>query len=118
MLWSSVALTTWIGTVTRPKLMAPDQMVRGMTNLQSPEQGQPTSDARRTQDARLRSCRDRIGGQEAGRGRSRDDATVLAVQELLAARCATAPADRTAAEPGAPGVRLCCFLDLRQEPGS
>ena len=29
-----------------------------------------------------------------------DDATALAVQELLAARCAIAPADRTTREPG------------------
>ncbi|CAK7286386.1 DUF6207 family protein [Streptomyces misionensis] len=47
-----------------------------------------------------------------------DDATALAVQELLAARCAIAPADRTGREPGKPGVRLRCFLDLRQQPGS
>ncbi len=47
-----------------------------------------------------------------------DDEPALAVQELLAARCAIAPADRTTREPGEPGVRLRCFLDLRQEPGS
>jgi hypothetical protein len=47
-----------------------------------------------------------------------DDETALAVQELLAARCAIAPADRTPREPGKPGVRLRCFLDLRQEPDS
>jgi len=47
-----------------------------------------------------------------------DDATALAVQELLAARCAIAPANRTVREPGKPGVRLRCFLDLRQQPGS
>ncbi|MGX1480438.1 UNVERIFIED_CONTAM: hypothetical protein RKD50_009246 [Streptomyces canus] len=47
-----------------------------------------------------------------------DDETALAIQELLAARCAIAPADRTPREPGEPGVRLRCFLDLRQEPGS
>ena len=47
-----------------------------------------------------------------------DDETAFAVQELLAARCAIAPADRTTREPGEPGVRLRCFLDLRQEPGS
>ncbi|GAA2426477.1 DUF6207 family protein [Streptomyces coeruleofuscus] len=45
-----------------------------------------------------------------------DDETALAVQELLAARCAIAPADRTTREPGEPGVRLRCFLDLRQQP--
>ena len=44
-----------------------------------------------------------------------DDETALAVQELLAARCAIAAADPTR-EPGEPGVRLRCFLDLRQEP--
>jgi Family of unknown function (DUF6207) len=45
-----------------------------------------------------------------------DDQTAFAVQELLAARCAIAPAERTTREPGEPGVRLRCFLDLRQEP--
>ncbi|MEE1758898.1 DUF6207 family protein [Streptomyces sp. SP18BB07] len=34
------------------------------------------------------------------------------------ARRAIAPSDRTAQEPGEAGVRLRCFLDLRQEPGS
>lgn len=47
-----------------------------------------------------------------------DDETALAVQKLLSARCAIAPADRTTRDPGEPGVRLRCFLDLRQEPGS
>ncbi|WP_326658677.1 DUF6207 family protein [Streptomyces canus] len=47
-----------------------------------------------------------------------DDETALAVQELLATRCAIAAADRTTREPGEPGVRLRCFLDLRQDPGS
>jgi hypothetical protein len=47
-----------------------------------------------------------------------NDQTAFAVQELLAARYAIAPADRTTREPGEPGVRLRCFLDLRQEPGS
>ncbi|GAA2919473.1 MULTISPECIES: DUF6207 family protein [Streptomyces] len=47
-----------------------------------------------------------------------DDETALAVQELLAARCVIAPADRTTREPGEPGVRLRCYLDLRHEPGS
>ncbi|MER6288412.1 DUF6207 family protein [Streptomyces sviceus] len=47
-----------------------------------------------------------------------DDETALAVQELLAARCAIAATDRTTREPGEPGVRLRFFLDLRQEPGS
>ncbi|WSQ15214.1 DUF6207 family protein [Streptomyces sp. NBC_01231] len=45
-----------------------------------------------------------------------DDETAFAVQELLAARCAIAPAERTTREPGEPGVRLRFFLDLRQEP--
>jgi hypothetical protein len=46
---------------------------------------------------------------------SADDETAFAVQELLAARCTIALADRTTREPG---VRLRCFLDLRQEPDS
>lgn len=45
-----------------------------------------------------------------------DDQTALAVQETLATRWATATADRTTREPGEPGVRLRCFLDLRQQP--
>jgi hypothetical protein len=47
-----------------------------------------------------------------------DDETALAGQELLAARWAIAAANRTTREPGEPGVRLRCFLDLLQEPGS
>ncbi|MFD3503873.1 DUF6207 family protein [Streptomyces sp. NPDC058676] len=47
-----------------------------------------------------------------------DDETAFAVQELLAARCAVARADRTPREPDEPGVRLRFFLDLRQEPGA
>jgi hypothetical protein len=43
-----------------------------------------------------------------------DDATVFAVQELLAAQCAIAPADRTTREPDEPGVRVRFFLDLHQ----
>ncbi|MGK5695081.1 DUF6207 family protein [Streptomyces sp. URMC 128] len=53
-----------------------------------------------------------------GHGSDADDATAFAVQELLAMRYAAASADRTAREPGEPGVRLRCFLELRQEPGS
>ena len=44
-----------------------------------------------------------------------DDRTAFAVQELLAARWATATADRTTRDPGQPGVRLRCYLDVRQE---
>ncbi|MEV0695952.1 DUF6207 family protein [Streptomyces sp. NPDC050388] len=43
-----------------------------------------------------------------------DGETAFAVQELLASRWVIAPADRTTHEPGEPGVRLRCFLDLRQ----
>ncbi|MFJ8364399.1 DUF6207 family protein [Streptomyces sp. NPDC093984] len=45
-----------------------------------------------------------------------DGETAFAIQELLAARCAVAPADRTTYEPGEPGVRLRFFLDLHQAP--
>lgn len=38
-----------------------------------------------------------------------------AVQELLATRWATATADRTTRVAGEPGVRLRCYLDVRQE---
>lgn len=43
-----------------------------------------------------------------------DDETAFAIQKLLAARCAIAPADRTTREPGEPGVRLRFFLDLHE----
>ncbi|MGP3990886.1 DUF6207 family protein [Streptomyces sp. 3N207] len=48
-----------------------------------------------------------------------DESTAFAVQEALAARWATALADRTTREPGQPGVRLRTYLDLRQpsDPG-
>jgi hypothetical protein len=45
-----------------------------------------------------------------------DDATALAFQQMLAGRWATATAERTTRDPGQPGVRLRCYLDLRQEP--
>ncbi|MGV4891418.1 hypothetical protein DKG34_37735 [Streptomyces sp. NWU49] len=47
-----------------------------------------------------------------------DEETALAFQEALANRWATAVADRTTREPGEPGVRLRCYLDLRQPTGS
>ncbi|MFF3488693.1 DUF6207 family protein [Streptomyces sp. NPDC002701] len=47
-----------------------------------------------------------------------DDATAFAIQNLLATHHAIAPADRTTREPGEPGVRLRCFIDLRQQPDS
>ncbi|MFC9131248.1 DUF6207 family protein [Streptomyces sp. NPDC057099] len=37
---------------------------------------------------------------------------------LLAGRWATAPADGTPRVPGEPGVRLRCYLDVRQKLGS
>ncbi|WGK50728.1 MULTISPECIES: DUF6207 family protein [Streptomyces] len=48
---------------------------------------------------------------------SADEATALAVQTALAGRWATAVADRATRTPGEPGVRLRCYLDLRQEVG-
>ncbi|WP_193483224.1 DUF6207 family protein [Streptomyces violaceus] len=47
-----------------------------------------------------------------------DDQTAFAVQEALAGLWATAPADRTTRVAGEPGVRLRCFLDVRQELAS
>ena len=44
-----------------------------------------------------------------------DDRTAFAIQELLAARCAVAPADRTTREPAEPGVRLRKFLGLEPD---
>ncbi|MEV7082446.1 DUF6207 family protein [Streptomyces sp. NPDC093516] len=43
-----------------------------------------------------------------------DDATALAFQQLLADRWATATAEQTTRDAGQPGVRLRCYLDLRQ----
>lgn len=45
-----------------------------------------------------------------------DDDTALAFQAALAARWATATVGRTTRDPGEPGVRLRCYLDLRQQP--
>lgn len=44
-----------------------------------------------------------------------DDAAALAFQQLLADRWATATAEHTTRDAGEPGVRLCCYLDPRQE---
>ncbi|MFF5147830.1 DUF6207 family protein [Streptomyces sp. NPDC013157] len=43
-----------------------------------------------------------------------DDETALAFQQLLADRWATSPAQHTTRDAGEPGVRLRCYLDLRQ----
>ncbi|MCZ1000845.1 DUF6207 family protein [Streptomyces mirabilis] len=45
-----------------------------------------------------------------------DDDTALAFQQLLAERWATSPAQNTTHDVGQPGVRLRCYLDMRQEP--
>jgi hypothetical protein len=47
-----------------------------------------------------------------------DDTTALAFQQLLAERWATATAEHTTRDAGEPGVRLRCYLDLRQPVGS
>ncbi|MGW5248544.1 DUF6207 family protein [Streptomyces gibsoniae] len=44
-----------------------------------------------------------------------DDDSIFAFQQALAGRWATATDDRTTRTPGEPGVRLRCYLDLRQE---
>ncbi|MEH0590086.1 DUF6207 family protein [Streptomyces sp. B21-106] len=44
-----------------------------------------------------------------------DDDTALAFQQLLAERWATATAEQTTWDAGQPGVRLRCYLDLRQQ---
>ncbi|MEU8852220.1 DUF6207 family protein [Streptomyces sp. NPDC048564] len=46
-----------------------------------------------------------------------DDATALAFHQLLAERWATATAEHTTRDAGEPGVRLRCYLDLRQPIG-
>ncbi|MEU6097698.1 DUF6207 family protein [Streptomyces sp. NPDC047079] len=47
-----------------------------------------------------------------------DDATALAFQQLLADRWATATAEHTTRDAGEPGVRLRCYLDMRQQVDS
>ncbi|MFF7321175.1 DUF6207 family protein [Streptomyces albogriseolus] len=54
-------------------------------------------------------------GTRGGGSAAADDQAAFAIQELLATRWATALADRTVREPGEPGVRLRCYLGLRQE---
>jgi hypothetical protein len=43
-----------------------------------------------------------------------DAATAFALQAALAEQWATATADRVTRDPGQPGVRLRCYLDVRQ----
>ncbi|MFJ3365725.1 DUF6207 family protein [Streptomyces anthocyanicus] len=43
-----------------------------------------------------------------------DDETAFAFHTALAARWATTSVERTTRDPGQPGVRLRCYLDLRQ----
>ncbi|MCZ9351313.1 DUF6207 family protein [Streptomyces mutabilis] len=43
-----------------------------------------------------------------------DDETAFAFHAVLAARWATTSVERTTREAGQPGVRLRCYLDLRQ----
>lgn len=44
-----------------------------------------------------------------------DDDTAFAMQNAIARRWATAPAEHVTRQPGEPGVRLRCYVDLRQE---
>ncbi|PWI06337.1 hypothetical protein DIZ27_33800 [Streptomyces sp. NWU339] len=44
-----------------------------------------------------------------------DDRTAFAFQQALASRWATAITDRTTRDPEQPGVRLRCYLNLRQD---
>jgi ApbE superfamily uncharacterized protein (UPF0280 family) len=44
-----------------------------------------------------------------------DDATAFAFQAALASRWATSISQRTTRQPGEPGVRLRCYLDMRQD---
>ncbi|MEU7406733.1 DUF6207 family protein [Streptomyces sp. NPDC044948] len=43
-----------------------------------------------------------------------DDETAFALHAALAARWATTAVERTTRDAGMPGVRLRCYLDLRQ----
>ncbi|WND32912.1 DUF6207 family protein (plasmid) [Streptomyces sp. BB1-1-1] len=45
-----------------------------------------------------------------------DDATAFAFHTALASRWATTSVECTTREAGQPGVRLRCYLDLRQSP--
>ncbi|MEW2266088.1 DUF6207 family protein [Streptomyces sp. NPDC047853] len=45
-----------------------------------------------------------------------DDETAFTFHTALAARWATTAVERTTREPGQGGVRLRCYLDLRQPP--
>ncbi|MEU6472561.1 DUF6207 family protein [Streptomyces massasporeus] len=49
-----------------------------------------------------------------------DDRAAFVIQDMLAGRpsTATATGDRTTRVPGEPGVRLRCYLDVRQEVAS
>ncbi|MFB7115727.1 DUF6207 family protein [Streptomyces sp. NPDC056190] len=47
-----------------------------------------------------------------------DDETAFTVQDLLAERCAVAPAEHMTREPDEPGVRLRFCLDLQQDTGT
>nr|BFD88594.1 DUF6207 family protein [Streptomyces sp. Xyl84] len=45
-----------------------------------------------------------------------DDQTAFAFQSALASMWATTLVERTTRDPGQPGVRLRCYLDMRQQP--
>ncbi|MGV9351246.1 DUF6207 family protein [Streptomyces spiralis] len=45
-----------------------------------------------------------------------DDQTAFAFHATLASMWATTAVERTSRDPGQPGVRLRCFLDMRQHP--
>ncbi|MGW1291104.1 DUF6207 family protein [Streptomyces sp. NPDC002586] len=45
-----------------------------------------------------------------------DDQTAFAFHTALAATWATTAVERTTRYPGQPGVRLRCYLDMRQHP--
>ncbi|QTD95728.1 DUF6207 family protein [Streptomyces cyanogenus] len=45
-----------------------------------------------------------------------DDQTAFAFHSALASMWATTAVERTRRDPGQPGVRLRCYLDMRQQP--
>ncbi|MFI2764776.1 DUF6207 family protein [Streptomyces echinatus] len=45
-----------------------------------------------------------------------DDQTAFAFHTALASMWATTAVERTTRNPGQPGVRLRCYLDMRQSP--
>ncbi|GHH22963.1 hypothetical protein Srubr_19340 [Streptomyces rubradiris] len=90
----------------------------GTSRTRLSEHIMPAEPSRRAWRGALREPDQRDAREGAGARRvdiaAAGDATALAFQQMLAGRWATA-AEHTTRDPGQPGVRLRCYLDLRQE---